>query len=193
MAIDPNKMAAFAQQGPKPEADLSKLNPGGGEKGAEGGGGEPSSEDMKEGGQGKFGSLIPLLEEQAEEIEACCDELDPEQLANPEEPFDDENHDIFVESFAELDDALKDALIEAFAEGLKPEEADELATHLEGEGMIEDTERVANYLRHVARAIEDGEIGADEGEMADDADEGGEDESEGEESEEAEAPPEAEA
>lgn len=177
MAIDPSKMEAFAQ-GPNPggNADLTALKGGGGEPAGDA---APSSEDMKEGGQGKFSALIPLLEEAAEEIEACCDELDPEQLGKPEEDFDDENHDIFVESFAELPDDLKAEMLEALADGITPEEADELATHLEGEGMIEDAERFANYLQHVARAIDDGYIGAEDEEEAEAEEEVEEEEPEG--------------
>jgi hypothetical protein len=161
MAIDPNKMAAFAQQGPKPgSANLAQLGKGGGEdRSVEP---APPSEDMQEGGQGRFSKLISLLEENAEELEACCDELDPEQLASPDKPFDDDNYDIFMESFASMEDDLKDELVSALADGLTPEQADQLATHLEGENMIEDSERVANYLLHIARAIEAGAIGMDE-------------------------------
>lgn len=176
--IDPNKMEAFMQVGPKPEGgDLSGFKKGGEAKSEEP---KPPSEDMKEGGQGRFGSLIPLLEESAEELEACCDELDPEQLGNPNEPFDEENHDIFIEAFSDLPEDLQDELMSVLAEPLEVEEAEELGAHLEGEGMVTDGERIGNYLRHVCRAIEDGEIGEEMPEDAEDTESG--EEGEGEES-----------
>lgn len=164
MAIDPSKMAAFASTGPKPGS-------------AEGGAPAPApeveakDEDMLEGGEGQYGALIPMLEANAEELDACCDEVAPEALLNTEADLSDDDHDIFVESFASLPHELTEEMISSLG-GLTMEQAEDLATHLESEGMIEDSHRFACYLMHVSKMIDSGDIGMDEG----DEDEGGEEE-----------------
>lgn len=149
MPIDPKKLQAFAG-GEQPQAEEPEAEqPEGGE------------EDMQEGGEGRFGALIPLLEQYAEEIEAACDELPPEALEDPEMELEEADQTILVEGVNVLPEDLKAELKSAFGGGIEPEEAQELADHLESEDMIADPMRTAGWFQRVA-AIADQIGGEDE-------------------------------
>lgn len=182
MAIDPQKMAAFASSGPAPGTD--DLEAADAETQPEV---ETKGEDMLEGGEGRFGKLIPLLEANAQELDACCDEIDPEALMNVNADLPDDDRDILLESVVSLDDALLTEMVSSLG-GVTPTEADQLAAHLEGESMIEDGDRLAAMLVHVGKMIDSGDIalGEDEGEEEDESEETPEEEysDEGEEGEE---------
>jgi len=183
MAIDPNKMAAFASAGPKPGTedstggDTAEVEPG---DTAEGG------DDTQEGGAGRFGELIPLLEANAEELAACCDELDPEALSDTSTALEGDNLEILTESVMALPGDLLAEMM-ATLSGVTWEEAEELVAHLEDEGMIDDAALVAALLTHIGKLIDSGDLSTesaedeDEGAESEDADEGEESEDEGEE------------
>jgi hypothetical protein len=166
MAIDPTKMAAFAETGPKgPPAP----------KAAGGPPAEEPKEDEKQPADGvdtkKFKKFIELLEENAEELEACCDELNPEALLNVSDGLPDEDRDILLESFGALPDDLQDEMIATLTD-IGEEDAAAVTSALEESGAVEDGERVHAYLIHVGKLIGDGDIahGDDGDDDADDAD-----------------------
>lgn len=140
MPIDPGSLAAFANPEEDPEAAPEA----------------PEGEgDMQEGGPGKFGMLITLLEENADDVMSLTEEFDPDQLADAAQELDEEEQSSLREGAASLPDDLQ-AELRAALPGATIEETREVATHLEDEGIIDDAERLAGWLFRV------GEVGLDE-------------------------------
>ena len=150
MAIDPKKLKSYLS----PEGDTPKEMPPAPIPMKDTAAEIPGGTDFQEYGPGRFGDLIPKLEEHAEEIEACCDELPLESLLVPEEELSSEDEMIFYEGI----DALPEDLLEVMATalpGLEPEDAMRIAEHLEAESRITDAMRTAGYLIRVAAVIEE--------------------------------------
>jgi hypothetical protein len=161
MAMDPEKLGAFAE-GAKPGED--ELEAAGH---AEDGEAPEGEGDMQEGGPGKFGKLIPLLEAHAEELSAICEELDPAVLTDPASELDEGVRKSLLESVDTLPEDLQNEMI-ASMRNISAEEGVELATHLEGEGMIDDVDLVGGLLFRIGQVLEDfgqeAEEGGEEGE-----------------------------
>jgi hypothetical protein len=140
MPIDPNNLAAFAAGtgGPPPGAD-------------EGGGEIPDEEaPVEEEGPGKFGMLLTLLEQHAEDVEGLTDEFDPAELVDETVELDEPDIQALWDGFDGLDEALQTE-IRASLPGVTLDEARDLASHLEAEGIIQDAERVAGWLFRVGK------------------------------------------
>jgi hypothetical protein len=112
---------------------------------------EGEGEDFKEGGPGKYGMLIPVIEQFAQDIEACCDELDTEYLTDTSEEMPEDEKQILQEGYDALEDNLKEAL--SVASGITPDDAMKLAQHLADEDIIEDDDRVAGWLVRLGQII----------------------------------------
>lgn len=179
MPVDPKKLEAFANQPPKGGKPGGGGKPEGGNKppgkngGDEGGGEGGGDEDMQEFGDGKYGALIPLLEENAEDLEANCDELDIDMLKDPSAELADEDKQILVESFDALPDDLK-AEMSAALSAISIEDARKLADHLAGEDMVDDAERMGGYLFRIGALVESGELSVDGSEESEGDEEEGE-------------------
>lgn len=134
MAIDSNKLAAFAGAEDKSSKSKKKVA-------------DDEDADLQEYGDGRYGALIPLLEEHAEDILACADEIDTEALEDPESNLSDEDADILIESLELLPEELQ---VEAKAAlgGISAEDATALAAHLERDNIIDDSDadRFAGWL-----------------------------------------------
>jgi len=140
MPIDPGSLAAFAN----PEEDPETAP------------GAPEGEsDMQEGGPGKFGMLITLLEANADDVMALTEEFDPDQLTDVAQELDDEERASIQEGAASLPEDLV-AELSATLPGATIEETREVAMHLEDEAIIDDAERLAGWLYRV------GEVGLGE-------------------------------
>lgn len=180
MALDPKKMAAFASHGPKPGmAELAAI----GEKPQS----ELSmkSEDELEGGPGRFGKLIPLLEANAADLQLCCEEINPDALMNLSEDLPDDDYEILADSVIELPDDLLHEMVSTLG-GITPEEADRLAAHLEDESIVEEGDMIAAMLVHVGKMIDNEDLIVAEDEEGEEAEASEEPEEEYEEDEEEE-------
>lgn len=161
MAIKPSALEAFANPMEEDAGDLPA------EEGA--------PEDMQEGGPGKFGQLITLLEQHAEDVMPLTDEFDPDQLSDVAQELDDSEKDQLREGVKALDEELQAELKSALPD-ITIEEAQEVADHLESEGIVDDAARLAGWLFRL------GEVGLSEGgeeedtDVDEDADEGLEEE-----------------
>ncbi len=171
MAIDRKKMAAFAGHADTDEQPKDPDHPGKNKPG-KGGGDGSDDDDMQEGGDGKFGALLPLLEQNAKEIEMCADELDPETLSDTGSEMSDEDHDTLKDSYDGLDGKLKKEM--KALSGADLEDVQGLAQHLADEGMVDDEEAFAGLLFRFGQILKGG--GDDGGEEEDD--EGDDDEEE---------------
>lgn len=137
--IKPNNLAAFAKTGtPQPAPDEEMGNPMGGE--------EEMAVD-------KFVELRPLLEEYSQEIEACCDEIDPDALRDPSVELAPQDMEILQAGVQMLDPKLQAALTQAAQAGITPEDAGNLGMHLEGEGLVVDGDRLAGWLFRIGQAL----------------------------------------
>lgn len=166
MAVDPNKLAAFANQPPKGGKPPGGPPPGGG-------GGAPPKEAAEkeeggpeEGGDDAFSALLPLLEASVEDLEANCDELDMDMLKDASMELADEDKQILVESFDLLPDELKAEMVKVLG-GIDIDDAQKIADHLAEEDMITDAPRTAGYLVRVGALVDSGDLKA--GEAADDS------------------------
>lgn len=154
-----------AHRGPRPpsaDEDENDDQEGGGDdddedmedEGQEGNEGEEESEesdDFKEGGEGRYGALIPVIEQYAQDIEACCDELDAEYLSDTSEDMPEDEKQILQEGYDILEDNLKDAL--DVVSGISQDDAAKLAQHLADEDIIQDEDRVAGWLVRIGQII----------------------------------------
>lgn len=120
------------------------------DEGNEGEDTEPG-DDFQEGGEGKYGHLIPVIEMHAQDIEACCDELDTEYLTDTTDDMPDDEKQILTEGVDALADDLKSAL--GAVSGISQEDAQKLAAHLAEEDIIEDEDRVAGWLVRVGQVL----------------------------------------
>lgn len=162
MAIDPNKMAAFASSGPKPGTEDSQ-----GGDAAETVPGEDTGEDNAPGGSDRFSELAPLLAANTDELAACCDELDPDALTDTSTALADDNLEILTESVMALPEDLLSEMM-ATLSGITPEEADTLTAPLEDDGSLEDAAPVSALLVHIGKLIESGDLSLEADEEDDD-------------------------
>ena len=139
--MDRNKLAAFAGKPPGDEEPKDDHEEDAEGDDSEGGG----DEDTQEGGEGKFGALIPMLEQFHEDIEACGDDVDPDTLSAPEEELSEDDHDALMDGYNSLDGKLKKEMKTALP-GIVMDKADELAQHLSDESMIDDQDKFAALL-----------------------------------------------
>jgi hypothetical protein len=116
-----------------------------------------TSEDMQEGGPGRFGLLITLLEAHAEDVQALSDEFDPDQLTDVGQELDEDEQESLREGAQQLPEELQAELAKALP-GVTIDEAREIAEHLETEEIIDDAERLAGWLYRL------GEVGLEGGE-----------------------------
>jgi len=138
MAIDPKQLEAFAGNGgPPPGEDdgQSSMDDG---------------DDQQEGGPGKFGQLLTLLEANAADVEALAEEFDPDQLTDPGQELDPGDQDALKEGVESLDQPLQDEIAKALP-GITIDEARELANHLESESIVDDADRFAGWLFRVGQ------------------------------------------
>lgn len=112
---------------------------------------EDAGDDFQEGGDGKYGHLIPIIEQHAQDVEACCDELDTEYLTDTSEDMPDDEKQILQEGVDALADDLKQAL--GVVSGISQEDAHKLASHLADEDIIEDEDRFAGWLVRVGQVV----------------------------------------
>lgn len=177
--MDPKKLKAFAKGG------------GGDEEGGGGGGGEEHDDEREEGegeggeeSEGRFKELIPLLEENAEDIEEMADEVDPDSLTNPEAELTPEDEQSLTDQVDQLDEGLANKMKEVLSGGLSHDDAMKLADHLAEEEMIEDAGIVGGWLFRMAAVIQKGGGEGEEEEETEGEEEteegGGEGEEEGE-------------
>lgn len=137
MPIDPKKLRAFGGGGgPEPE--------------------QPDGDDdeVREGGGGRYSQLIPLLEEHASEIEDAALDLE----VNPQDVLHGEDYEpdpgvleVLHAGYDDLEDDLREGL--APLAGASPQECEELAQHLEAEGMVGSPDEVAAWLCLVAEEV----------------------------------------
>jgi hypothetical protein len=156
--MDAKKLAAFAQGGQAGDEE---------EAGGEG-------EEVQE-GMGRFGALLPLLEENAEAVQELMDEVDSEMLTDLGRELPPEDAQAVQDALDELDDALVDEMRRAFSSGLSPELAQELGDHLEAEGIAEDGQLFGGWLFRAAQVLAgptDEADGADEEEEEEEEEEG---------------------
>lgn len=179
---DPKKMAAFLgnfEEAPVQAAPPGVEEPVGAAPAPEDDMGE-AEDDFQEFGDGKYGELIPLLEENAEQIEELATALDIENPADvlTEDEHDEDAVDLAMEALDDLGEDFQEAamvLMEA-----EPGDFEKLAQHLLVEEMISDDMTVAAFLCLLSYGMR---AEADEEEGTDDED-GDEDETEDDEGEE---------
>jgi len=142
---------------------------------------EPGMEDeIAEGnvpsGPTNPGAVIPFFEQYADEIEACCDELDYDVLIDPELDMSEEDEVIMQEGAAMLPPRLAGNLWHLT--DIDYDAALAIGKHLEEERMSQDAERTAGWIYRIGQLLaadSDEEIPAEDfGEEAEDADFSGE-------------------
>lgn len=163
MGVDPKKMAAWAS---KDNGQEMKPQGGGGP-----GHGHAKHEDPEEGddheehddeehgheeededsGKGK-GMLIAALEEFSDEAEQSADEVDGDDVTDPEAELSDEDHKILQDGYNALPPKLKKA-IQRNAKDISMDEATEIAEHLHEEDKVEDPDRLAGWLYRVGQIV----------------------------------------
>ena len=149
MAIDPSKLQAFAQHG------------GDHDEGEEGppsskGGGPESGEGGKD-----YGPLEAALQEHADDVEQCVDELDPDALDNPDADMSPEDVEILKEGFEALDPGLKKE-VERCVGGISFQDAQEIGEHLADAEHVEDGDRVGGWLYRLGEHVVHGDGDHDE-------------------------------
>jgi hypothetical protein len=133
--IDPKQMSAFVNEGEEPSAP-----------------GESAPPDASSSGAGKnFDTLVHELEEYIDDVQAAADELDPDLLADPSIPLEDDDQEILIEGIQGLDRSLQKCLTEAGHIDIHDGEA--IAQQLVDAGVLDDPERVAGWLVRVSDAL----------------------------------------
>jgi len=160
---DPRKMAAFV--GNTDELPPDAKVPVGGMPGA-------GDEDFQEGSEGKYGELIPLLEEEAEALEELAGsiDLDPAEVLTADE-HDQDEIDLAMEAFDELSPELQEALSATMPTSQKGD-YEMLAQHLLVEEMIDDDMGVAALLCLIAAGLSGAAEDDEDAENAEDDEEG---------------------
>jgi hypothetical protein len=170
--MDTTKLKAFASKGtgpqklvePPPQKATGKQAAATKEAGKKGssappkkGGGNQATkdDDFKEGGEGKYSALIRLLEKHAEDIGYCLDEASREALEDPHVELDEAEQKLFESGVKELDTELVQELGELAP--IDMDSAYKLATHLQGEGYIEDADPdlLAGWIVRAAAVAKD--------------------------------------
>jgi hypothetical protein len=153
MPIDKKKLAAVAgavkppkgkrfgltAKPPEDEADLEEA-----EEDAEGEGDRASPQ-----------AVIPFLEQYAGEVQACCDELDPDVLVDPELELSDSDAVMIQEGAAMLPPRLRKLLPNL--KGIEYEDAGIIAAALVERGKYEDAEVLAGWIFRIGQLLEDTE------------------------------------
>lgn len=153
MPISPKQMSAFVNKGkmdPMPPSDdeaAAVAEP------------EPEVDDGT-----RFEALAPLLEEYAEEIEDCCDELDGDMLVDSEVEIGPDDAQTLKDGFESLDRRLRREAEKALA-GVSSEQAEALAEALEERDLINDPERVAGWFFRIGAMLEGSKAPGDEAEV----------------------------
>lgn len=164
--MDPNKLAAFRDskpQGPHPKGkqpnqqqQQGKQKPQGGDGGGDAGGDAGTDDDMQEGGEGKFGEFIPVLEQHASEIEDLTDEIDRNALTDFDSDLEENDEQAMQEGLDRLPDDFKQAFQAAIGgeDGLTEDEARKLGDHLAQEDIITvDPDLFAGWLFHASKIV----------------------------------------
>lgn len=179
MAIDAKKMQAFVKQGPGSGTKGPPPN-----KGAKDGADDEADkaaggEDDEEGGD-KYGHLTDLLKQHGQDIEACIEELDPDQLANFGEELADSDKEILRQGFDDLDQGVTDEAKHVLA-GIDEEDAGKIGEQLEGDGAVQDGHTVGAWLFRVGQMLDEAPPSSEKGgDDKDDEDEEGQDDEEDE-------------
>lgn len=163
MAIDPNKMAAFA--GPKPgEEELDAIDDDI----------ETADEHVDDVEVGRLDALLPFMEENAEALETCLEELS-DAVSDIETPLSEEEDEILLQNVGEM---LTPEMLSAAAESLGDLELEEFEPMVEtiaALDLFEDPEAIASLLFHIGGLVDNGllEVSEDEeGDEEPDGDEG---------------------
>lgn len=113
--------------------------------------------EFEEGGEGRFGALIEMLEDASIELEDALPDLSEEALEDPEAvplaELSPQDQDTIEDVYEELDDGLKAEMAKAFAGGISEDEAHELAEHLADEDMIDDEDGVGALIYRLAEHV----------------------------------------
>jgi hypothetical protein len=168
MGINPKSLAAFAgpnqgerkQPGPIPDSEEVSLDDEASEgeelEDTEGSDEDEEEEAFEEYGEGRYGKLIPLLEEHAEGVEYAAEAVDGDLLTMPEEDLTPSDIEALKDGYDELDRALKKQL-KACCSNIPMDHCTRLAEHLENEDMISDAPRVAGWLFRLGQWLKDAE------------------------------------
>ena len=112
---------------------------------------------MAEGGTGRFGALIEMLEDASIELQDAVPDLSEQAIedveATPLAELSPEDQDAIEDVYEELDDGLKAEMAKAFAGGISEDEAHELAEHLADEDMIDDEDAVGALIYRLAEHV----------------------------------------
>ena len=112
---------------------------------------------MEEGGIGRFGALIEMLEDASIELQEAAGDLSEQALddldATPLASLSPEDQDTIEDIYEELEDGLKAEMAEAFEGGITEDEAHELAEHLFDEEMIDDEDQVAAVIYRLSEYV----------------------------------------
>lgn len=106
----------------------------------------------KEGDRERFASLIPMLEEYSDDVEECCDELDPEILEDTALDMGPGDETILEEGMHALDRRLQRELKNC-CKGISPEDADYVADHLARENLVADPQRMSGWLFRLGQVM----------------------------------------
>ena len=110
-------------------------------------------------------AVIPFLEQYAEEVQACCDEIERDLLVDAEMEMDDESSQILQEGALMLPPRLQ-RLLPNFA-GIEFEDAAVIADAMQDRGKTEDPEAWAGWIFRIGQLLD----GADLGELGEEDDE----------------------
>lgn len=147
MALDPQKLSAFANSGgPPPDAEPEL---------------DANAPLDEEEGPGKFGTLMTLLEQHADDVMALTEEFDPDALLDEGSELDESDATALQEGIDGLDEELQTELKTALP-GITLDEAREMATHLSDEGIVDDAERLAGWLFRAGQLAPMGDEDTDE-------------------------------
>lgn len=114
------------------------------------------SEDDEEGSSDDdidFDSIKPLIIENSGEVEACLDEMSLSAVTDPEGSLSDDDLQIIQEGFDGLPEDLHEVLVAELTKGVSLEECQDFADSIADEGEIEDPDRLAAWLFHVAKLL----------------------------------------
>lgn len=95
--------------------------------------------------------IVPMLVKNADEVQACCDELDPTVLANVGAKLSRSDTRILKQGLDQLGRPLR-KLFSEIGE-ISPDEAEELGMQLESEGIVDDGGRVGGWLYRVGQLL----------------------------------------
>ena len=145
--MSPQELRAFARVKPQPRRQEEGPVP----QELEGTG------DFEEGGIGRFGAIIEMLEDASIELQDAVAELSPQALEDVEDTplaeLSPQDQDTIEDVYEELEDDLRAEMVKAFAGGISEDEAHELAEHLADEDMIDDEDAVGAIIYRLAEHV----------------------------------------